>query len=284
MLKFPMQRQLLSLAGLGSGLMILVFVCAAGLFGTTAKPTNEVLCSSAAGMPEAPKVSTFAPVDDLVDQAGKYIKGLEDTVGEVESGSEKYDDVKEKIGKEANTLVIIALCLGKHDQDNKYKAHAGALMKAAQDLAATKDLAGAKKALAGIKEAAAGKNKVEVDLKWEKVASLPDLMKQVPSINTKLKSYVKPAKFKSKTKDSAGITAVMAAIAQGSMADLSATKSPDQAAQWYRFCEEMRIAAAAVNKSIHDGDAAAANKNLLILGKNCEDCHAVFHPEAKIEE
>jgi hypothetical protein len=121
-------------------------------------------------------------------------------------------------------------------------------------------------------------------LKWEKVASLPDLMKHVPSINTKLKGFVKPAKFKAKAKDSAGITAVLAAIAQGSIADTSATKSPEQVKQWQKFCEEMRDAAAAMNKSIHDGDAEATTKNLEKLGKNCEDCHAVFKPEAKIEK
>jgi hypothetical protein len=252
-------------AGLGMVLPVLLFV-------------------AAAGTPEAPAVSTFAPVEDLVREAEKYIAGLQETVAAVESGEEKYDDVKEKIGKEANTLVIIALCLGKHDQDNKFKAHAGALMKAAQELAATKDFPAAKKALAGVKAAAEGKNKMDVPLKWEKVASLPDTMKQVPSINTKLKMYVKPAKFKAKAKDAAGITAVLAAIAQGSMADGSAAKSSDQVPQWQRFCTEMREAAAAMNKSIHAGDVAGTNKNLLRLGKNCEDCHAVFHPEAKIEE
>ena len=209
---------------------------------------------------------------------------MDKTIAEVESGEEKYDDSKETIEKDSNTLIILALCLGKHDQDNKYKAHAGALMKAAQELAITKDIGTAKKALAGVKDAAAGKNKVDVDLKWEKVASLPALMKHVPKINTKLKQSVKPAKFKAKSKDSAGITAVLAAIAQGSMADTSESKSPEQTQQWYQFCTEMRDKAAAMNKSIHAGNVESTNENLLKLGKNCEDCHAVFHPEAKIEE
>jgi hypothetical protein len=243
-----------------------------------------LVVAGAASMPEAPKVSTFAPAEDLVREADKYVEALAKNIAAVESGEEKYDDSKELLEKDANTLVIIALCLGKHDQDNKYKAHAGALMKAAQELAATKDIQGAKKALASVKDAAAGKNKVDVELKWEKVASLPALMKHVPKINTKLKQAVKPAKFKTKAKDAAGITAVLAAIAQGSMADTSATKSPEQAPQWYRFCEEMRDKAAATNKAIHAGDLEATNANLLKLGQNCEDCHAVFHPEAKIEE
>jgi hypothetical protein len=265
MLKLRSRRISPSLAAVGLGLL---FLAVAG----------------AAGLPEAPKVSTFAPAEDLVRETEKYIKELGNTIASVESGEEKYDDVKEIIEKDSNTLVILALCLGKHDQDNKFKTHAGALMKASQDLAATKDLASAKKALASVADAAAGKSKADVELKWEKVASLPALMKHVPKINTKLKQAVKPAKFKAKAKDAAGITAVLAAIAQGSMADTSATKSPDQVEQWYRFCEEMRNLSAAMNKSIHAGDVKATGENLLKLGKNCEDCHAVFHPEAKIED
>jgi hypothetical protein len=263
MFKFESKRISLSLIGLGLGLMILTI-------------------GGAAGQPKAPKVSTFAPAADLAREAEKYIVELSETIAKVESGEEKYDDDKETIEKDANTLVIIALCLGKHDQENPFKANAGALMKAAQDLAVTKDIASAKKALAGVKDAAAGKTKVNVELKWEKVASLPATMKHVPSINTKLKVYVKPAKFKAKSQDAAGITAVLAAIAQGSMADTSATKSPEQVEQWQKFCKEMRDRSAAMNKSIHAGDVAATTENLAKLGQNCEDCHAVFKPEAKV--
>jgi hypothetical protein len=240
--------------------------------------------AGAADPPAAPKVSSFAPAEDLSRETEKYIDELASTVASVESGEDAYDDVRETIEKDANTLAVLALCLGKHDQDNPFKAHAGALMKAAQEMAETQDIQAAKKALANVKDAAEGKNKVDIELKWEKVASLPALMKHVPKINTKLKQIVKPAKFKAKSKDSAGITAVLAAIAQGSMADTSAAKSPEEVAKWYQFCEEMRNQAAAMNKSIHAGDAETANATLLKLGKNCEDCHAVFKPDAKIEE
>ena len=93
-----------------------------------------------------------------------------------------------------------------------------------------------------------------MELKWEKVAALPELMKQVPVINSKLKLNTKPAKFKKKAKDTAGYTAVIAAIAQGSMADTSATKSADQVPQWQKFSAAMRDDAGAVNAAIHKGD------------------------------
>jgi hypothetical protein len=242
-----------------------------------------IILAGAGGLPEIPPVSKFAPADDLVAQADKYVESLGKSVADVESGEEKFADMKEKIEKESNTLAVVALCLGKHDKDNQYKVAAPALVKAAQALAEAKDISSAKKAFAAVKEAAASKGKPD-ELKWEKVASLPALMKQVPTINTKLKTAVKPAKFKAKAKDSAGIAAVLAAIAQGSMADTTETKSPEQVKQWIKFCEEMRDAAAATNQSIRDGDVEATAKNMKKLGQNCEDCHKVFKPDAKIED
>jgi hypothetical protein len=227
-------------------------------------------------MPPAPKVSTFAPAKDLANQADQYIKSLAKSV----ATEEDYKDDQGKVAKESNTLIIIALALGLHDEESKYKAQAGALMKAAQAVAATKDYASAKTAVAALQEAAAGGSKADVELKWEKVASLPELMKQVPLINNKLKRYIKPAKFKEKAKDTAGYTAVIAAIAQGSMANSSETKKPAEVEKWYGFAAAMRDDAGALNAAIHKGNKAAAAKAMKKLQQGCEDCHAVFHVEA----
>jgi hypothetical protein len=247
----------------------------------------EVLAAAdadAARPPEAPALSAIAPVEDLCAQVEKYIGELENTLATIESGEEPYDDNKEKIGRDANTLAIIALCLGKHDQDNPCKAKASALLKAAQKMAATQDLDSAKKTMKQVKEAAAGKSLLQSELKWEKVASWPSLMKQVSLSNTKLKANIKPAKFKTKAKESAGHAALIAAIAQGSLADTSQTKSPEQVKQWYGFCAQLRDAAAAMNRSVHEGDATTASAAMQKIGQSCDDCHAVFRPENKIEE
>jgi hypothetical protein len=178
---------------------------------------------------------------------------------------------------------VIALALGLHDQDNRYKANAGAIMEAAGKLAASKDLVSAKKAVAALRKAAEGKRKTDVKLEWKRVASLPELMKQVPLINTKLKRQVKPEKFTKKAKDTAGYTAVIAAIAQGSMADVSETKNAEQVQQWYKFSAAMRDDAGEVNAAIHKLDEPAAAKGMKKLAQSCEDCHAVFHPGVKVE-
>jgi cytochrome c556 len=233
--------------------------------------------AKAADADAAPKVSTFAPAEDLANQADKYLDELEQTV----ATEADYKDGQDKIARDANTLIVVALALGLHDQDSKYKASAGAVTKAAGELAATKDFDAAKKAVAAIKDAAEGKGQAGGELKWEKVASLGELMKQVPVINTKLKLNVKGSKFKKKAKDTAGYTAVIAVIAQGSMADTSATKSPDQVKQWQGFSTAMRDHAGTINAAIHKGDQDAADAAMKKLAQSCDDCHDVFHKGEK---
>jgi hypothetical protein len=233
--------------------------------------------SAPSAEPAVPQVSTFAPAEDLANQADQYMKELEQSV----ASEADYKDSLDKIAKQSNTLVIIALALGLHDQESKYKASAGALMKAAQGVAAAKDFESAQKAVAALKDAAAGKGKADAELKWEKVAALPELMKQVPLVNTKLKMKLKGANFKKKAKDTAGYTAVLAAIAQGAMLDTSVTKNADQVKQWQKFSAAARDDAAAVNVAIHKGDPDAADTAMKKLNQSCEDCHAVFKPDVK---
>ncbi|MBN2578275.1 MAG: hypothetical protein JXB10_04720 [Pirellulales bacterium] len=231
-------------------------------------------------MPKAPAVSTFAPADDLVAQAEWYLKDLKKCLTEAAD----YEVYQEKIVKEANTLAVVALALGLHDKANPYKPRAGGIIKASQELAAAKKYPAAKSALAKLQSAAAGKGDPSSALKWEQVASLPELMKQVPTIHTKFKRNLKPSKFKKKAKLSAGYTAVLAAIAQGSMADLKEAKNPQQVRQWYALTEEMRDVSAQLNRAIRRGDQVAATAKQKILQKNCEACHAVFKPDVVIED
>jgi hypothetical protein len=229
---------------------------------------------------DAPKVSTFAPAEDLSRQADKFIETMKNTVVSLE----EFNDSEGKVVRDANTLVVIVLALGLHDQDNKYKAGAGALMKAAQDVAATKDYASAKTAVAALEKVAAAGGKAGADLKWEKTASLPDLMKQIPMVNTKLKQFVKGTSFKKKAKDTAGHSAVIAAIAQGTIADTSATKDAEQVKLWRKFSIAMRDDAGEVNAAIHKGDQPATEKAMTKLNQSCEDCHKVFKPDVIIDE
>lgn len=235
-----------------------------------------VLAGASLATAEAPKVSTFAPAEDLVGQVDYYLGRVEEAV----ATEADYKDAEGKITRDANTLVLIALALGLHDTDNKYKAAAPAMVKAAQQIAAAKDYASAKSAVADLKKATEG-GAAAGELKWDKVASLEALMKQVPMINTKLKRNLR--RFASKAKESAGDTATLAVIAQGSIANADETDKPTEVKKWHDFCVQMRDAAAAMNAAIHAGDEDAAKKQMKAMTQSCDDCHAVFHPEGSTE-
>jgi hypothetical protein len=219
------------------------------------------------------KLSAFAPAEDLVGQVPEYIKDLEEAV----ASEAEYKDSAEKVSKDSNTLILIALALGMHDQDNKYKAAAAELMKAAQDLAATKDFPSARKGVAAVKLAADAHSAPAGNLKWEKVASLPEVMKKVPLINTKLKGCLR--RIQRRAKDGQGQTAVLAVIAQGSMANAGDTQKPDEVQKWHQCCIEMRDSAAALNAAIRAMDKGAITATMTRLQKSCDDCHEVFQPE-----
>jgi hypothetical protein len=229
--------------------------------------------AAAADPPEAPKLSSFAPAADLVRQTDYYLGRLDESL----ASQSQYKEDKEKVTKDGNTLVLIALALGLDDGDNKYKEAAPGVEQDARRLAKATTYAAAKAALADTHRDLSASIQATV-LGWDKAsASLPELMKQVPLINARLKRNLK--KFAQKAKESAGDTATLAVIAQGSMADVSQTKKPTEAAKWFALCAEMRDAAAAANKAIHAGDAKATDKAMKSLAESCDNCHAVFNPE-----
>ncbi len=229
-----------------------------------------------AAPPAAPKVSSFAPAEDLVGQTDEYLKDLESAV----ASEQDYKDAQEKVAKQSNTLILIALALGLHDTDNKYKAAAPALFKAAGELASAKDYASAQAGVAAVKAALESKTGGAAALKWEKAASLEQLMKQVPLVNTKLKRFLKGSRFTKNAKETAGYTAVLATIAQGAQADTSEAKGPEQVQQWYQFSGQMRDHAAELNAAIHAKDRAVSEKAMKKLAQSCDDCHSVFHKAA----
>lgn len=224
--------------------------------------------------PDAP-VSAYAPAADLVGQVDYFVERLTDAV----ESEEEYNDSKDQITKDANTLILLALALGLHDQDNQHKASAGALMKAAQDAAGAADFAAAKTAVEAVVAAAKSEDPSGAELKWEKAASLPELMKQVPTVNTRLKRYIKGTRFESKAEDTAGYSATLAVIGQGSIPNVGETEKPDEAEKWRQFCLQMRDAAGRLNAAIHAQDRGAADVAMDALQQSCDDCHAVFHQE-----
>jgi len=232
-----------------------------------------LVMSAVAAPPEAPKVSTFAPAEDLVKQVDRYVEDLEKAV----ESQQDFDEAK--VAKLSNTLMLMAIGLGLHDGDNQYKASAGSIFKAAQDLAKAKDFAAAKAGVAAVKGAVSAKSAEPVNWEQGAAVNLDATYKQAQTVVNSLKRYTKPERFKKSAKETAGQSAVLAVVGQGVMAQTTAAKGDVQ--QWYKFSAEMRDAAAETNKAIHAGDEAATQAAVKKLNKSCEDCHAVFHKEAK---
>ncbi|MGD0899006.1 MAG: hypothetical protein ABR915_14295 [Thermoguttaceae bacterium] len=261
----------------GIGLLLLALLPWGGLLPPDAKAADPP--ADLTNLPPAPKVSEFAPAEDLVYQMDKYID-------ELQKGTENkaaYDDLPEgKVSQTGNTMILLAIALGVSDEGNKCKANAGALAAACQKLAVTTEYAPTKQAVEGVVAAADGKGKGQIEVKWAKLAKLPELMKQVPNVNTKLKTYTNPKypeRLVSKAKESRAASATLAVIAQGDMANVGDTIKPTESKKWFEFSKEMREAATAVNRSIRAKDVKAVSENMDRLQQSCDDCHVIFHPK-----
>ena len=103
-----------------------------------------------------PKFSTFAPAEDLAAELKLLIVDLEKAVV---NEDEFKSQVEGRFTRDGNTITLIAIALGLHDQDNPVKANAKAIAAAAQHLAQMKSFADTKKAVEDIKAAAEGQGK-----------------------------------------------------------------------------------------------------------------------------
>lgn len=221
---------------------------------------------------QTPALSTLVPVEDLIGQADDYVEELEDCVEDLE----EYQDSVDKIKRYADSLAVIALAIGLHDQDSRLRKAAPALVKASQELAGAADFPSARAGVANVK-AALSSNGDPSSLKWTRVASLKTLMEQVPLINTKLKRYIR--RFEKGAPYIAGNSAALVAIGQGSLHNAGETEAPDKVAEWYKYCVDMRNSAAALNKAVHAKNEDAAKTAMDALQQSCDRCHAVFHKE-----
>jgi len=236
-------------------------------------PAEKPAAAGAEDRSPTAKVSSYAPAEDLEAQMEQYLKDFQDAV----ASEDAFKEAEGKISKDANTLIVMALALGLHDQQNKYQKAAPALIAAAKQLTSVKDLNSAKKAIEALTTAASSQGDPS-SLKWEKAAKLEELMKAVPLISNKIKdSSLTAARLEKRGKDYAGYAAVLAVIAQGSLPNADETEKPTEVAKWQQFCLQMRSAAAELNAAIRAKNAEAALKANAKLRQSCDDCHAVFH-------
>ena len=234
----------------------------------------------AAEPPQSPPPSTFAPADDLVAQVDFYLHRTDETLA---NKSDFDDAAKTRLRKDANTLTALFLTLGLHDTENRYKTAAPTLVTDSQALAKVADYDAAEAAFNHLKKTASSGAGVSGGgkLRWERAASIGQLMKQVTSINSALKRGLSGdgEHFKELQQQSAGTSAALAAIAQTVLADTHEATRPADVQKWYQYCAEMRDTAGAVNVAVHAGNQQKATEEMVGLTKSCDNCHAVFRKD-----
>jgi hypothetical protein len=227
--------------------------------------------------PAIPKISDFAPAGDLVEQVDFFVGRVEQSLADPAD----FDLAKQsRTFKDGNTLAALALMLAYSNQDHPLKASMPRLLKGAQSLAAAEgNVVRAQAAFAEIQAARAGSPDPLATLKWEPVASLSALMKQVPLIHAGLKRRVEGNRLARQAVQLAGQSAALAAIAQASMLDTEHVKRPADIEKWQQLCAQMRTAAGDVNSAVHAQDPQRVTAGMKRLAQSCDACHAVFRSE-----
>jgi hypothetical protein len=218
------------------------------------------------------KPSSYAPAKDLIGPLEGYVKSLEEDLSDADNYGR---DQKNRVAKDAGTVAVLALVLGKHDEPHPLKAAAPALVAAAGRLSEhAENYDQAVPDLAALKQALASQDGGE--LSWKPVADIRQLMRQVPVVNNNLRRGVTGRRFDRTLDQSAGYAATLAAIAQASRYDTNYCQDEAGAKKWAQICDEMRDAAAAVHQAVRKSDQDMARKGLDRLVATCDACHAEF--------
>ncbi len=218
------------------------------------------------------KPSSYAPAKDLEYQVSFFL----DRIKEDLENEAQYDTHAKRVVKDANTIAVLALVLGKHDDDNRFKRPATAVIKAATSLAdKAEKLDEAKvayqKLLDATKSPGGG-----ATLPWKSVGNIQEIMLQVPLLNTSLRGAVRSKRFNTTPEKAAGLAAGLAAIAQVSMFDETYCGDAADREEWVELCGLMRDAAKDVHAAVQRGDQAAAIAALKPLVRSCDECHDEF--------
>ena len=256
------------------GLSAVIGLAMVGVLGgilVVGSPTS----ASASDDNAVPKFSTFASADDLAAEVKFLVADLEKAVVDEDEYKSQVDG---RFIRDGNTITLIAIGLGLHDQDCPLKGRAKAIAAGARKLATMKDYATTKQAVEDLKSVVAASGSGADKLEWGKVAKLNGLMKdEVPNINNKLKTSLR--RFKKRASEVSANAATMALIAENATLYINDTKKPTEGQKWIEFAAQMRSAASDLAAKAHAGDEPGATAAMDKLNQSCHDCHAVFNPE-----
>jgi len=233
--------------------------------------------SAADDAPEVPPVSTFAAVKPLMAQLDYHLEEINESL---EDPARYTLSRKTKVAKEASVALVLLMALGMHDQDNPLQKAAPALVELAGKVVdSAEDYAQAKSAYEALVIGMKGGTSGGTELKWEPRAKLGLLMKQVTTLNSRLKRYTRERYYERYIDQTPGQAAALAVIAQAALVDTHEVKDLGTNEQWYGFAAAMRDAAAKVGEGLAKKDVAATAAAVEELQKTCTECHKVFRPD-----
>ena len=263
-----------------------------GTDGTTKEPSAALETTSMVASPTekyAVEAVPLPPIDDLTAQVDEYMTKLGTSLENLD-GSTNYKADATDVVRDASALSLVALAIGLTDADSKYKKSAPNIIVAAQNLSVAESFDAGQKAYMALQSALtnAGGGK---PLSWsDKTASLTPLMKAVPNLSSTVKRLTNTERklitlMERKPQQVFGALAALAAISQGSIANVSETTKPDAATEWKKYCEDFRDAALKTNAAARQfaekkADYDAFKTAMDTLSASCDHCHEVFHPAA----
>jgi len=200
------------------------------------------------------------PVADLENQITVYMEKLARDIEDL-ALTPNFADGSSSLYRDANTLALIALALGKSSEESGMKAATPGLIAAAQQVARSQNNDEAKAAYQAVQDALKSTGNTD-DLKWEKVAHLSPVMKKsLPSLTTEIKRLSRNEKTFLRSSNSGkviGLSATLVAIAAGCRPNVDETLAPTEENLWNEYCSQLYEASMKLNQAAHavvDGTA-----------------------------
>ena len=205
------------------------------------------------------KPSTYAPAKDLESQVQFFLDRIKD---ELKDESKYGEESVKRVVRDANTLAVLSLVLGKHDEANRFQSSAAALLEDA--LKSGGEIAGLQGSAECLRQADRDDERhewldrlgVEKCRKHRRTHE-PGSERSTPNCAGR---YGVMTRFEKSRDEAAGLAATLAAIAQVSMFDDSYCSDQADRTDWIELCGLMRDAAYDINQAVHRGDQEAADR------------------------
>lgn len=217
----------------------------------------------------AEKISSVAPIADLVSEIEGQVKDLETNLADESKFKKKSN------ARAAGVLAALAQAVAQSDEDAPLKKSAADLRDAAVELSKAGSAADAKKALEGVKAALGGKSggaKAEYD--WSKFVDVHNLMEEVQSRNAKLGKVIRKG---TQDADSVRHATVLAVLGLSLEANPPKDKQDKKDVEsWQQYSRDFTAGFADLSASLKAKDAAKVKASYTAVSKSCASCHEKF--------